>query len=178
MKFKLSAEQQLKCAEAGLIRAMRYYPQFSESYNRKEDNPGDWQRLKGDFFKFASLQMDAIAAEMVVGEALHIPYGDLSDERFKSGADVGSNIEVKHTAWHDGHLIVAPRDRSSDIAVLVTGSCPEYRIAGWIPVAIAKQPRFKSTKDSSYWVGQLHLRPIENFRRSSYAETSLPNMQA
>lgn len=178
MKFKLSAEQQFKCAEAGLTRAMRYFAQFADQYNRKEDNPGDWVRLKGDFFKFASLQMDAIAAEMVVGEALNIPYGDLSDQRHKSVADVGSNIEVKHTTWHDGHLIIAPRDRSSDIAVLVTGSCPEYRIAGWIPVAIAKQPRFKSTKDSSYWVGQMHLRPIENFRRSSYGETSLSYLQA
>jgi hypothetical protein len=176
MKFKLSAEQQFKCAEAGLTRAMRYFAQFNDRYNRKEDNPGDWVRLKGDFFKFASLQMDAIAAEMVVGEALGIPYGDLSDQRNKTAADVGSNIEVKHTAWHDGHLIIAPRDRSNDIAVLVTGSCPEYRIAGWIPVAIAKQPRFKSTKDSSYWVGQLHLRPIENFRRSSYGETQVSNM--
>lgn len=174
MKFKLSAEQQFKCAEAGLVRAMRYFAQFADQYNRKEDNPGDWVRLKGDFFKFVALQMDAIAAEMVVGEALQIPYGDLADQRNKTGADVGSNIEVKHTAWHDGHLIIAPRDRSSDIAVLVTGSCPEYRIAGWIPVAIAKQPRFKSTKDSSYWVGQIHLRPIETFRRSSYGEVAMP----
>ena len=176
MKFKLSAEQQFKCAEAGLTRAMRYFAQFNDRYNRKEDNPGDWVRLKGDFFKFASLQMDAIAAEMVVGEALGIAYGDLSDQRNKTGADVGSNIEVKHTTWHDGHLIIAPRDRSSDIAILVTGSCPEYRIAGWIPVSIAKQPRFKSTKDSSYWVGQAHLRPIETFKRSSYGEATLSSL--
>lgn len=163
MKFKLSAEQQFKCAEAGLVRAMRYYAQFSESYQRAQDNPGDWVRLKGDFFKFTALQMDAIAAEMAVGEALGIPYGDLSDKRNKTAADVGHNIEVKQTTWADGHLIIAPRDRSSDIAVLVTGSCPEYRIAGWIPVAVAKQRRFKSDRDSSYWVGQSHLRPISAF---------------
>jgi hypothetical protein len=176
MKYKLSAEKQFQAAEAGLTRAMRYFAQFNDEYNRKQDNPGDWVRLKGDFFKFAALQMDAIAAEMAVGEALGIAYGDLSDHRNKSAADVGSNIEVKHTTWHDGHLIIAPRDRSSDIAILVTGTCPEYRIAGWIPVAIAKQPRFKSSKDSSYWVGQLHLRPIETFRKSSYGEASLPSL--
>lgn len=176
MKYKLSAEKQFQAAEAGLVRAMRYFAQFNDQYNRKEDNPGDWMRLKGDFFKFAALQMDAIAAEMAVGEALGIAYGDLADQRNKTAADVGSNIEVKHTTWHDGHLIIAPRDRSSDIAVLVTGTCPEYRIAGWIPVAIAKQPRFKSSKDSSYWVGQLHLRPIDTFRKSSYGEASLPRL--
>ncbi len=176
MKYKLSAEQQFKCAEAGLIRAQRYFPQFTDSYNRKQDNPGDWIRLKGDFFQFASMQMNAIAAEMVVGEALHLDYGDLTDQRHKSAADVGSNIEVKHTAWNDGHLIVAPRDRSSDIAVLVVGTCPEYRIAGWIPIAIAKQARFKSGKDSSFWVGQANLRPIETFRRSSYGEAQVSNL--
>lgn len=163
MKYKLSAEQQFKCAEAGLTRSMRYYAQFSEVYQRPQDNPGDWVRLKRDFFKFSALQMDAIAAEMVVGEALQIPYGDLADTRNKNGADVGHNIEVKHTTWEDGHLIISPRDRSSDIAVLVVGSCPEYRIAGWIPVAIAKQKRFKSDRDSSWWVGQANLRPITSF---------------
>jgi hypothetical protein len=176
MKYRLSAEQQFKCAEAGLIRAQRYFAQFADQYNRKEDNPGDWVRLKSDFFQFVALQMNAIAAEMVVGEYLGLNYGDLADQRNKSAADVGSNIEVKHTAWQDGHLIIAPRDRSSDIAVLVVGACPEYRIAGWIPVAIAKQPRFKSTRDSSYWVGQTHLRPIDTFRKSSYGEAQVSNL--
>lgn len=176
MKYRLSAEQQFKCAEAGLIRAQRYFAQFTDQYNRKEDNPGDWVRLKNNFFQFVALQMNAIAAEMVVGEALGLNYGDLSDTRNKTAADVGSNIEVKHTAWQDGHLIVAPRDRSSDIAVLVVGTCPEYRIAGWIPVAVAKQNRFKSSKDSSYWVGQTNLRPIDTFRKSSYGEAQVPNL--
>ncbi len=177
MKYTLSAEQQIKAAEAGLVRATRYLPQFAGAYQRANDNPGDWVRLKGDFFKFASLQMNAVAAEMVVGEALGIPYGDLEDHRNKTGADVGANIEVKHTSYSDGHLLVVPRDRDQDIAILVTGTCPEFYIAGWIPVAIAKQPRFKSTKDSTYWVAQLHLRPMDTFRRSSYGESALSNMR-
>ena len=178
MKYTLTAEQQIKASQVGQIRAERYWAQFAGEYTRKEDNPGDWNRLKSNFFEFCALQMESIAAEMVVGEYLGLPYGDLGDERFKSQADVGTNIEVKWTKWHDGSLIIVPRDRSSDIAILVTGSCPTYDIKGWIPVSVAKQDRFKSTKDSSWWVGQLHLRSIDTFRRSSYAENTMPNLQA
>lgn len=176
MKYRLNAEEQSEAARIGLLRAQRYIPQFTGAYDRKADNPGDWDRLKGNFFKFAELQMEATAAEMVVSKYLGIDCGDLRDERFKSQADVGANIEVKHTAWDDGHLIISPRDRSSDIAVLVTGSCPTYRIAGWIPIAVAKQPRYKSNKDSSYWVGQINLRSIEHFRSSTYGEIKVPSL--
>jgi len=73
-------------------------------------------------------------------------------------------------------LIIVPRDRSSDIAILVTGSCPTYYIKGWIPISVAKKDRFKSTKDSSWWVGQLHLRPIDTFRKSAYAQDSVSSL--
>jgi hypothetical protein len=176
MRYKLNAEQQMKASQVGQIRAQRYFPQFAEEYNRKEDNPGDWKRMKGNFFEFCQLQMESIAAEMVVGEYLGLDYGDLGDERFKAKADVGANIEVKWTRYAEGSLIVVPRDRSSDIAILVTGSCPSYTIQGWIPISIAKSDRYKSSRDASWWVGQIHLRPIETFKKSSYAEASLSNL--
>lgn len=177
MKYTLTAEQQIKCSQVGQIRAERYYPQFMDQYDRKADNPGDWKRMKGNFFEFCQVQMESIAAEMVVGEYLGLNYGDLGDERFKASADVGSNIEVKWTRYSEGSLIIVPRDRSSDIAILVTGSCPTYSIRGWIPVSIAKNDRYKSTKDSSWWVGQIHLRSIDTFKKSSsYAESSLSNL--
>ncbi len=167
MKYTLTQEQIVRCSQIGRIRAERYLPQFMEQYNRKADNPGDWKRLKGNFFQFCQVQMESVAAELAVGNYLGLTYGDLGDERFKSRADVGSNIEVKWTRYDEGSLIIVPRDRETDIAILVTGSCPTYSIKGWIPISIAKQDRYKSTKDSSWWVGQIHLRSIDTYKKSS-----------
>jgi len=167
MKYTLTQEQIIRCSQIGRIRAERYLPQFMEQYNRKADNPGDWKRLKGNFFQFCQVQMESVAAELAVGNYLGLTYGDLGDERFKSRADVGHNIEVKWTRYDEGSLIIVPRDRETDIAILVTGSCPTYSIKGWIPISIAKQDRYKSTKDSSWWVGQIHLRSIDTYKKSS-----------
>lgn len=177
MKYTLTAEQVVRCSQIGRIRAERYLPQFMEQYQRKTDNPGDWKRLKGNFFQFCQVQMESVAAELAVGNYLGLTYGDLGDERFKAQADVGSNIEVKWTRYDEGSLIIVPRDRDTDIAILVTGSCPNYSIKGWIPVSIAKNDRYKSTKDSSWWIGQIHLRSIDTFKKSSsYAEPTLSNL--
>ena len=92
---------------------------------------------------------------------------------FKDQADVASFIEVKHTKWRDGHLIVKESDRNSDIAVLVVGTSPQYYIAGWIPVAVAKKPRFKHDKSNSWWVSQINLQPIETLQRSQYGAARL-----
>ena len=62
---------------------------------------------------------------------------DPAMSKFKQTADVGAAIEVKWTSYDSGSLIIYESDRNSDVAVLVVGKCPKYRIAGWIPVSIA-----------------------------------------
>jgi hypothetical protein len=178
MKYRLTAEQQFKIAEWGTRRAQRYWAQFDHQFEFTDEHHHDWKRLKGNFFEFTAVQMDAIAAEIVVHQYLGMEYDYSIDNTLKRGADVGANIEVKHTRWKDGQLIVKPRDRASDIAILVTGSCPVYEIAGWIPISIAKTDRYKSDRFNSWWVGQIHLRPIDTFRRSIYGEhkNSVPRM--
>jgi hypothetical protein len=61
----------------------------------------------------------------------------------------------------------------SDVAILVTGKHPDYYIAGWIPVAMAKRDRYKKSDQDSWWIGVNGLQPIENLRRSIHGEAAI-----
>jgi hypothetical protein len=116
---------------------------------------------------------DSIGAEIAVAQYFGIRDFEPTCGTFKDSADVGSFIEVKHTKWVDGHLIIKESDRNTDIAVLVTGTSPQYFICGWIPVAVAKKDRFKHAKSDSWWVSQINLQPIDTLRKSQYGNASL-----
>ena len=92
---------------------------------------------------------------------------DPFEEKGKRKADVGSNFEVRWTKYEGGQLIVHEYDRASDIAILVTGKSPKYFIAGWIPVAVARNPRYRSSSQPNWWVSQINLQPIENLRKNN-----------
>jgi len=121
---------------------------------------------------------EAAGAEIALAKYYGKPDFTPTIGTFKQQADLGSSFEVKWTKWKEGHLIIKPSDRNTDIAVLVVGTSPTYFIAGWIPIAIAKSARFKDSRSESWWVGQQDLAPIENLIRSKYADacTSLSNM--
>jgi hypothetical protein len=71
----------------------------------------------------------------------------------------------------DANLWIQDSDRHDrDIAVLVTGQQSNMKIKGWIPVAIAKKPRYRNTSQNNWSVPQFNLQPIETLLRSSYAE--------
>jgi hypothetical protein len=58
-----------------------------------------------------------------------------------------TNIEVKWSANPDANLWIQDSDRHDrDIAVLVTGQQSNMKIKGWIPVAIAKKPRYRNNR--------------------------------
>jgi hypothetical protein len=80
---------------------------------------------------------------------------------------------VKWTRYESGHLIIYPPDRKTDVAVLVTGKHPDYVIAGWIPVSMAKRDRYKKSDQDSWWIAPANLQPIENLRRSNYGEAAI-----
>jgi hypothetical protein len=133
----------------------------------KMDNPMQGAIQKLNLAKSIARDAEAIGAEMVVARYLGVKDFEPTINTFKNQADVCNSIEVKHTSWKDGHLIVKPSDRDSDIAVLVVGESPNYIIIGWIPVAVAKSPRYKSDQSNSYWVSQINLQPIETLRGSN-----------
>jgi len=94
-------------------------------------------------------------------------------DKYKIRADIGNRIEIKHTKWLDGHLILRERDRVEDLAVLVVGESPTYYVKGWIPIRSAKTTRFKHDKDNSWWVSQHNLNSMENLKESNYGEIEI-----
>jgi len=125
------------------------------------------------FHDYVAQVAESIVAEILV--ARYLGYVDFNprDSRFKQTADVGSNIEVRWTHYDTGQLIIYENDRITDVAVLVVGRSPNYRLAGWIPVAIAKKPRYRSSSQPTWWVTQQNLQPIETLKGSNYGTASL-----
>ena len=147
----------------------------SVGFRRTVENAGKTDRSvqKVNFFESIARDGEAAGAELALAKYFEIPDFELSVGTFKNQADIGSRIECKWTRWQDGHLIIKDSDRDQDIAVLVVGQSPTYYVVGWIPVAVAKKPRFKHAKSDSWWVSQINLRPIETLRSSNHAHTSL-----
>jgi hypothetical protein len=116
---------------------------------------------------------ESMLAEMVVAKRLGYDYqpGITWD---KSKADVGEHIEVKWSANPNSNLWIQESDREDrDIAVLVTGNAPKMHIVGWMPVAVAKKPRYKNTSQNNWTVPQANLQPIETLARSNYAHPAI-----
>ena len=113
----------------------------------------------------------AIEAEWIVAKYYGRDFNPFAS-KYKRVADVGNGIEVKHTE-SGFHLIIYPNDRNTAVAVLVTGKSPEFHITGWIPVSMAKRPRFKKSTQDSWWINMRDLQPIETLIRSSYGEAAI-----
>jgi hypothetical protein len=125
-----------------------------------------------NFHQYVGQLAEAVGSEMCVAKYFGLTDFKPTINTFKREADVGARLEVKHTLWRDGHLIVHQSDRADDIAVLVVGRSPEYYLVGWIPVIDAKVKRFYVESEKNWWVRQHDLRPMTDFLRSKYARTS------
>ena len=125
------------------------------------------------FHDYVAQVAESIVAEILVARYLGFTEFDPRSSQFKKTADVGSFIEVKWTRYESGQLIIYEGDRQSDVAVLVVGTSPNYRLAGWIPVAMAKRPRYRHAKQPTWWVTQQNLQPIENLKGSNYGQAAL-----
>ena len=169
MKITLNDQDASLCHLAALIKLVKSHgtmgrtPRYNAALN---------------FHERVTELSEAIAAELAVSRALGYPY-DAFKDTFKTEADVGQNLEIKWTSFDNGHLIVYPTDRNTDIAILVTNRHPDYVIKGWMPVSIAKKDRYKKDNQDSWWVSQINLQPIETLERSNFAHTigSMSNLQ-
>ena len=164
MKMRLTAEEEWDCARTALERIDRI--------KAKADDVSRYDQ-KLNFHEYVCQVADSIGAEFAVAKYFQIKDFDPRNSRFKETADVGSRIEVKWTKYDMGSLIIYESDRNTDIAVLVTGKSPHYYVKGWIPVAIAKNPRWKHRTQPTWWVDQYNLHPIENLLRSSHGVAAL-----
>ena len=140
--------------------------------NRDSDHPTRFQKNLS-WFEYVAQMAESMVAEWVVADRLGYAYepGITWD---KSKADVGEHIEVKWSANPNSNLWIQESDREDrDIAVLVTGNYPKMHIVGWMPVAVAKRPRYKNTSQDNWTVPQVNLQPIETLIRSNYAHPAI-----
>jgi hypothetical protein len=136
-----------------------------EHATRRQKNPS--------WFEFVAQMAEAMAAEWTVAKRLEYDYkpGMTWD---KSKADVGEHIEVKWSANPASNLWIQDSDRDDrDIAVLVVGNTPKMHIVGWMPVAVAKKPRYRNASQNNWSVPQINLQPIETLQWSNYAHPSI-----
>jgi hypothetical protein len=164
MNMKLSRDEIIACHEAAV------------SHYKKQDflNPAadsTWTKDK-NLHELIAQYAEALGSEWVVAKYYGLPY-DPMESKHKEAADVGARFEIKWTRYDQGQLIVSENDRPQDIAILVVGSSPKYRIAGWIPIAMARKERHRHRIQTTWWVTQANLQPIETLARSIYAHTGV-----
>jgi hypothetical protein len=126
-----------------------------------------------NFHEYVAQVAESIVAEILVARYLGYVNFDPRASRFKDTADIGSFVEVKWTRYENGQMIIYENDRNTDVAILVTGSSPNYSLAGWIPVAMAKKPKYRNSKQPTWWVTQQNLQPIENLKGSNYGQATI-----
>ena len=158
MKVKISRADELTCLKAAV--------QFVENGDETLDTDRRYNTAI-TFHERISELAETIASEWVVARHLGFDY-DPFEPKMKKKADVGDKFEVKWTKYTIGQLIVHEYDRTSDIAILVTGQSPHYFIAGWIPVSVAQKPRYRHSQQPNWWVSQINLQPIETLRKALY----------
>ena len=164
MKMKVSFDDMIESIEVALLRI--------KEINGRPDHSSRYDKNLS-FHEYVCQLAESICAEIVVTRYFGNKDFKPTVNTFKREADVGSRIEVKWTKYDSGALIIGDTDRNSDIAVLVTGKSPVYEIRGWIPVAIAKDQRWRRRDNPTFWVEQYNLHPIENLRRSSHGDAAL-----
>ena len=156
MKVRISRADELTCLKAAV--------QFVENGDETLDTDRRYNTAI-TFHERISELAETIASEWVVARHLGFDY-DPFEPKMKKKADVGDKFEVKWTKYTIGQLIVHEYDRTSDIAILVTGSSPHYFIAGWIPVSVAQKPRYRHSQQPNWWVSQINLQPIDTLRKA------------
>jgi len=165
LKVTLDREEALLCHISAWIMAKKY------CWN----GTGTQRTYTKDKTLHESIAQDAeaIGSEWAVAKYFNLDF-DPFEEKGKEKADVGKGIEVRWTKYSEGQLIVHEYDRSTDIAVLVTGnSSTAYNIVGWIPIAIAKRDKYRHSRQPNWWVSQPNLQPIENLVRSNYGTDAI-----
>lgn len=125
------------------------------------------------YHEYIAENAEAVGAEIAVAQYLGIKNFTPTIDTFKNEADIGADREVKWTKYADGHLVIRPTDRINDVAILVTGRGPVYSIAGWIPIVMAKKPKYHHATYYDHWVPQNNLFPIEDLRKSIYGPDNI-----
>ena len=111
------------------------------------------------------IDIEGALAEVAVAKALGI-YFSGSVDTYKSPDLAG--IQVRWTPLDQGRLIVRDQDNDNENYILVTGTCPNYKISGWIEGFNAKDSQYISApngRSAAYFVPQESLKPMRIYTK-------------
>ena len=163
-KVILDRTQEITAHQKGLERAI--------AINADPSDANQFGQQFTNYHEFICQKAEACGAETAVanyfGDYAFIP----KVNTFHEEADVGANVEVKWTKHATGHLIIQnrPNPRPNDVAILVTGFSPVYVLLGWMPVHMAKVPKYKHPYQNNYWVPRSNLFEMQYLKRSNYGD--------
>lgn len=152
---ELTVQRSIKVGKA---RAINYTRQHESKTTKKNYAV---ERYHPSFTDFTEQQIDAVGAECAVAQYFQLNEYEPQNGIYKNGADVGQNIEVKHSYRLDGNLIITDLDRDDDVAILVIGQCPVFDLIGYMWVAECKNSRYLHHNITGYLVPR-PLRPLTN----------------
>lgn len=112
--------------------------------------------------KSKSVHIDGAMGELAAARAIGVEW-QASVNTFKNGGDVGA-WQVRTRSSHYFDLIIRDNDRDDDVFILVTGTCPKYRVVGWIRAGDGKQKRWVKThggRPPAYFVPQSELNSLD-----------------
>ena len=149
MQVKLTETEFLSLGAAGIVR-------FLPGVFRAEGFRAKWDEVIESWF-----------SELAVAKALGVYLSPDNSGRSDMSLN-GTSVEVRRTEHANGALILKPKDRADAVFILVTGRCPDYRLAGWIWGHSARREEWKreghATSPPTWWVPQSALRPVSEFR--------------
>lgn len=152
--MKLEYAEAIHAGMAGLMRQFRAADRAAEN---KDNRALIYDELATNVY--------SALAEALVAKTLGQYWSGATKDR--SVADVGMNVEVRHTPLNKGGLIFRPSDKESSKYYLVTGIYPKMDIVGWLYGKDCKQERYWVDKNKNgerlpapyYLVPQSDLNP-------------------
>lgn len=152
MKVKLEEYEIEMAAFVGIRRKANSISKKRKSANY---NLGGWDA-----------DVEGALAEMAVGKALNI-YWNGSVNTFTNGPNDVGKFEVRSTLNKEGSLVIRPKDSDSETYILVTGSCPDYELVGWMKGKEAKNKTYiknPGNKGIAFFVPQDKLKPMNKLK--------------
>lgn len=108
-----------------------------------------------------SQDIEGVAAELAVAKVLRRYYIPALHVQRHGDADVGP-YQVRSTQHENGCLLIKDGDRDDEAFVLVIGSVPDLRVAGWLWAGAGKRPEWRRNVRGreAFFVPQPELKPM------------------
>lgn len=147
----LTEAEQLFAAQSG---AMRRLNAIKRRRNDRYGSPKP-EMLWG-------IDIEAAAAELAVAKYVGMYWQSVVDDPKILPGDVGK-LQVRHTTYQDGRLMIYASDKDEAPFILVRGQVPTFELAGWLYARDGKQDRYlKTIREGvdAYYIPADHLRSI------------------